>query len=330
MRGEVPTIRPAPPTPLGDAEWFAQSVGRPRPTLRGANRQSSIRNHQSEAVYEYDVYGQVAASDPNHPNRFLFTGREFDKETGLYYYRARYYNPTIGRFLQTDPIGYEDGLNMYTYCSNNPSAFSDPSGLYRICWGLQTTEEQKSYILASFKRVRTICDNRIQEIGDLLSMIRETSEVNPVYDVTLLQELATLRYVLKQIRDGIDSDTERLIVRVGDLGEERYGIYNPPWPEGTSLTRFPVLTYSSRYRSPAPNCIDMDVTTLHELSHKYGTADTGDGWMNAYFLEKLVEHWVGEDFWFKYYWSLMFRDPATGICPKPFDTSDPQAWESPN
>ena len=44
-------------------------------------------------IYEYSVYGQVAASDPNHPNRFMFTGREFDKETGLYYYRARYYNP---------------------------------------------------------------------------------------------------------------------------------------------------------------------------------------------------------------------------------------------
>ncbi|UCD52084.1 MAG: hypothetical protein JSW27_05490 [Phycisphaerales bacterium] len=44
-------------------------------------------------VYEYDVYGHVAASDPNHPNPFLFTGRRYDTETGLYYYRARHYNP---------------------------------------------------------------------------------------------------------------------------------------------------------------------------------------------------------------------------------------------
>jgi len=80
-------------------------------------------------VYEYDVYGQVAASDPNHPNRFLFTGREFDTETGLYYYRARYYNPTIGRFLQTDPIGYGDGLNWYAYCGNMPTELTDPYGL---------------------------------------------------------------------------------------------------------------------------------------------------------------------------------------------------------
>ena len=71
-------------------------------------------------VYEYAVYGQVGASDPNHPNRFMFTGREYDKETGLYYYRARYYNPQIGRFLQTDPVGYGAGMNLYRYCDNNP------------------------------------------------------------------------------------------------------------------------------------------------------------------------------------------------------------------
>jgi RHS repeat-associated protein len=83
-------------------------------------------------VYEYDVYGQVAASDPNHPNRFMFTGREFDTETGLYYYRARYYNASIGRFLQTDPIGYDGGIDWYTYCRNNPCTLIDPTGCIPI------------------------------------------------------------------------------------------------------------------------------------------------------------------------------------------------------
>jgi len=59
----------------------------------------------------------------------MFTGRRFDIETGLYYYRARYYNPHIGRFMQTDPVGYDDGMNWYAYCGNNPVVRSDPSGL---------------------------------------------------------------------------------------------------------------------------------------------------------------------------------------------------------
>jgi len=79
-------------------------------------------------LYEYSIFGEVSASDPNHPNRFLFTGREFDSETGLYYYRARYYNPYIGRFLQTDPVGYGDGMNSYAYCANRPVGCSDPFG----------------------------------------------------------------------------------------------------------------------------------------------------------------------------------------------------------
>ena len=78
--------------------------------------------------YEYSVYGQVAASDADHPNRFMFTGREFDKDTGLYYYRARYYHPEIGRFLQTDPVGYKGGMHLYRYCRNCPLSLADPTG----------------------------------------------------------------------------------------------------------------------------------------------------------------------------------------------------------
>jgi len=109
------------------------------------NSQSSFINSSAVQLYEYSVYGQVAASDPNHPNPFLFTGRRFDTDTGLYYYRARYYNPYLGRFLQTDPIGYGGGMNVYCYGRNNPVVLADCTGMKpeyvgyavektEICW----------------------------------------------------------------------------------------------------------------------------------------------------------------------------------------------------
>ena len=78
--------------------------------------------------YSYDVFGNPDSTSVLG-NRFMFTGREYDTETGLYYYRARFYDPKIGRFLQRDPVGYSDSTNLYQYCNNNPVNWIDPFGL---------------------------------------------------------------------------------------------------------------------------------------------------------------------------------------------------------
>jgi RHS repeat-associated protein len=94
--------------------------------------------------YAYDAYGAPAVLDaagnprPANPwgtqasaidNPWLFTGRQFDEESGLYYYRARYIDPAKGRFLQRDPLGYVDGMNLFQYAKSNPTRYLDPSGL---------------------------------------------------------------------------------------------------------------------------------------------------------------------------------------------------------
>jgi RHS repeat-associated protein len=78
--------------------------------------------------YAYDTYGQ-ANTTSTLGNPYLFTGRQFDPETGLYHYRARFCSPVVGRFLQPDPLAYLDGLNLYAYCFNDPVNWIDPFGL---------------------------------------------------------------------------------------------------------------------------------------------------------------------------------------------------------
>ena len=82
----------------------------------------SIRNH-----YRYSAFGETITAEETVSNRLRYNGQMADGLTGLYYLRARYYNASLGRFTQEDVI-YNDGLNLYAYCNNNPVMYADPSG----------------------------------------------------------------------------------------------------------------------------------------------------------------------------------------------------------
>jgi RHS repeat-associated protein len=78
--------------------------------------------------YVYDSFGNLTASTGTITNPFQYTGRELDSETGLYYYRARYYDPPGGRFISEDPSRFLTGINFYEYVRNSPATLADPSG----------------------------------------------------------------------------------------------------------------------------------------------------------------------------------------------------------
>ncbi|MGE0452401.1 MAG: RHS repeat-associated core domain-containing protein [Vicinamibacteria bacterium] len=77
--------------------------------------------------YQYDAWGNILAGGTLAGP--AFTGREWDPEIGLYYYRARYYDPSVGRFAAEDPIGLEGGWNRFGYALSNPVIYTDPDGL---------------------------------------------------------------------------------------------------------------------------------------------------------------------------------------------------------
>ncbi len=88
--------------------------------------------------YDYDIFGNITLEIETNPNAIKYAGEYYDKDTGLYYLRARHYNPYIGRFITEDSYWGEDNnplsLNLYTYCYNNPIMYIDPTGHYVSEW----------------------------------------------------------------------------------------------------------------------------------------------------------------------------------------------------
>ena len=97
-------------------------------------------------AYTRDSFGKDVSTADTLGNRYRYTAREWDSETGLYYYRARYYDPSSGRLVSEDSLEFIAGTNFYAYVVNNPTNLIDPSGFspkpvkpyrWRYCTGTE-------------------------------------------------------------------------------------------------------------------------------------------------------------------------------------------------
>lgn len=113
-----------------------------------ANREGQIKSTKFKIeICRLDLFKAAGAA-----TSYTYTGREWDKETGLYYYRARYYDPMEGMFISKDPIGFAGGdVNLYRYVGNNVVNLVDPTGNSKCC-----PSAEMDQILRRIREIRSI------------------------------------------------------------------------------------------------------------------------------------------------------------------------------
>lgn len=120
-----------------------------------------------QTTYSYEPYGKTSTSGAAGGS-YQYTGRENDG--GLYYYRNRYYSPTVGKFVSEDPIGLRGGANVYLYVSANPLRWIDPFGLCDVnIEGANAAEEKRSELAATLPGLRA--EQKWDEVADREALI---------------------------------------------------------------------------------------------------------------------------------------------------------------
>ncbi|MDF1660196.1 MAG: hypothetical protein P1V97_00390 [Planctomycetota bacterium] len=117
--------------------------------------------------YDYDVFGSIRSKDgaATRWNPYGFTSRRRDPVAGLQYFRARYYDSSMGRFTSQDPVGYLDGPNRYAYARNNPALYNDPYGLWSLRGAWNSATSKVSSAWESTKKVASSAWETTKEVG---------------------------------------------------------------------------------------------------------------------------------------------------------------------
>ncbi|MGH2734799.1 MAG: RHS repeat-associated core domain-containing protein [Actinomycetota bacterium] len=257
--------------------------------------------------YEYDAYGRqtvfgpgadgivtFAGDDSVTPggtspagNPFMFTGRRLDAETKLYFYRARFQDPVLGRFLSRDPEGHVDGMNLYEYARSNPTRYTDPSGravtVRFIDCDKHLTAAQKTSITSLVDSACDTLKNAVRGLPHLESWNPGAGGAATRRKAMLIKERSRLQSILttaisQACEAGLDIECECNC----PPGRDAYvpSPLDTTWGSWANLHLCPPF-----YRM---NAVDQESTLLHEMTHFGGSVDEGTDPLNAHDLENTI------------------------------------------
>lgn len=274
--------------------------------------------------YRYDTFGNIQTV-PDIDNRYRFSTKVQDTETGHYYYGYRSYDPKDGRWLSSDPIGEYGGINLYAFVENRPIDGIDALGLAPDYSGFGWNAWNKAYTLARWNTLHSNRNLMVETVDQWLTKAESLCDLCE-YKSHLVGALTELLSNIEEIRDHLQNNVNTP-VKLADLGAGVGALHFDGFFGGWYIS----------FNYVAPDNFFADTTRvetdfLHELSHEYGTdhggSPAGPG-NDAHVIDDLL-HAPNVAASELYTWSLRESGTTKVNCPDWIGQNAPKSEQWPN